>query len=218
MKVLVTAFFLFFIAHTLYGQSHYRRGNPTSRYARDEYYVIDSDDDSTTLRPTYLFVDTSYARTNYPWHEITWSSNPDNAADSMLLSYDSLALPFFQAANVWALPPARIDTLTDLQGNRHAVFVPGTSLSTNGTISLLGKDSSPVNYPMDDFNDLGSRRVVAALWADWELLPGSGSNPSKIYVRPAPDTYLVSYYNLGLKGTNGAVRATFQIAFNHNDS
>lgn len=214
MKAIVTAFLVIFIASSLYGQSHFRRGTPTTRYARDEFYIVDSDDDST-LRPTYNFVDTTYTKPSLPWHEVTWWSNPDDASVTMPLSYDSVTLPFF-GATAWFLPPPRIDTLTDPLGNKHAVSIPGTSLSTNATLCLVGKDSSPVNLPMED-NTIGTR-LVAALWTDWELLSSASQNPTKVYVRPAPDTYLITYYNLGLKGTNGGIRATFQIAANHIDS
>jgi hypothetical protein len=214
MKVIVTAFLLFFFAHSLYGQTHSRRGNPTSRYSRDEFYVVDSDDDST-FRPTYNFVDTTYVRgIKFPWHEVTGWSNPDDASLSMPLAYDSAYMPFFGYPK-WFLSPPRVDVFTDSSGT-HSLPVRGTSISINGTICLEGKDSSGVNYPMESV--LVGAMLVAPLWADWEMLSSTNANPTKIYVRPAPDSYLISYYNLGLKGTNGAIRATFQVVANAIDS
>ncbi len=205
---------MFLTVSSLHGQTKYRRGNPTTATPRSEFFIVDSDDDSP-LKPTYHWVDTSWVRgPKWPWHQVTGFSNNDNASVFLPKTYDSSAILFFMTMDTVLPPPSSYVVSTPL--GPVTINVPGGSISTNGTICLLGKDSSPVNVPMDDFTDIGTD-LVAPLWSDWELLT-SGSNQTKIYVRPALDTFYVAYYNLGLKGTNGQVRATFEVAFNPFDS
>ena len=58
--------------------------------------------------------------------------------------------------------------------------------------------------------------MVCPLWANLELRTAGDS--SKIFYRLTPDTFFVSYYNMALKGTNGRIRATFQMTFTRLDS
>ncbi|MDP4200536.1 MAG: T9SS type A sorting domain-containing protein [Bacteroidota bacterium] len=215
MKAIVTGFWILLIlASSLTAQTRYRRGNPTSTSARLEYYVVDSDDDSP-LKPTYHWVDTSWVRSQkFQWHRVTGFSNNDDASVFLPKTYDSASIFYFRTWDT-ILPPPSSYVVSTPNGNI-TVNLPGGSICTNGTICLSGKDSSAYNVPMDDFGDVGNE-LVAALWSDWELLP-SGTNASSVWVRPAADTFIVSYYNLGLKGTNGQVRATFQTLFNATDS
>jgi len=140
---------------------------------------------------------------------VTGWSNIDDGVATLPMSYDSIDFQYF-LRSIWLLQPAH--SVTDPLGN--TVVVPGTSIATNGTICLVGRDSSPVNVTVA--SQIGTD-LVAPLWADWEFR--SAGDSSKVYVRVStPDSFYVSFYNLGLKGTNGKVRATFQVLFCASDS
>ncbi len=187
-------------------QQHDRRGNPTLSQPHYQYYIVDSDD-SGALVPTYNFVDTTYGT----WQRLTNWPNNDNSCDSVPTGYDSIGYLYFSyiieilSRSVYV----GFDSLTNTP-----IYSPGAWVSTNGTICPLGADSSPLNVAMP--STLIGKDLVAPLWADWELRTAGDS--TKIFVRCANDSFYVSFYNLGLKGTNGRVRATFQAAFSTTDS
>ena len=178
-------------------QPKYRRGNPTPNFSRSEFYVIDSDDESPQ-KPTYKFLDTSFGT----WVRVTGFSNNDDGWARVSNTVDSILMPYY-IVNTYVLQPPVSD------GSGH--MTAGSSISTNGTICLYGLDSSAANQQLPIIGN--GADLVAPLWADWELIP-SGANRTNIYVRPvSPDSFYVSFYNLGLKGTSGQIRATFQTVF-----
>jgi hypothetical protein len=200
-----TVLFLLFTAGSLSAQSGFRRGNPTTTNPRYAFYIVDSDD-SSAWTPTYNFVDTTYGS----WMRMTNWPNSDNSCDTVPITYDSINFLYFDE-NVWVLeppytftPPPPAPPTTTLGG-----FV-----STNGTICFSGPDSSQVNLALP--SSFVSEDLIAPLWADWELRTTGDS--SKVFVRVTSDSFYVSFYNLALKGTNGQVRATFQVVFSASDS
>jgi hypothetical protein len=204
MKYAAALLLLLITATSLDAQTTFRRGNGNPYAPRYEFNVVDNFDNSP-LAPTYSWADTTYGT----WTRVTGWSNNDDGVATLPMTYDSINFLYFNQY-VWVLQPAH--PFTDPLGN--TFILPGTSLSTNASICLLGRDSSPVNTPLAS---LVGTNLVAPLWADWELR--STGDSSKVYVHvAAPDSFYVSYYNLGLKGTNGKVRATFQVLFCAADS
>jgi hypothetical protein len=186
-----------------------RRGNPTQgnpgrSNPRYSFYIVDSDDDSP-LAPSYNFVDTSYGS----WMRMTNWPNNDDACDTVPRAYDSIDFLYFNSPT-WILPPPYL-VVPPLGPSFETA---GGWVSSNGTIGLSGPDSSPVNVAFP--SALVNNDLVAPLWADWEFRTSGDS--SKVFVRVTSDSFYVSWYNLGLKGTNGQVRATFQVAFSNSDS
>jgi hypothetical protein len=193
------------VATNLLAQSGYRRGNPTPTDPLYEFYIVDSDD-STSLAPTYHFVDTTYGS----WLRMTNWPGTDNSCDTVPITYDSIDFLYFPESIEILQPP---HTIT-LPPPAMPFTTLGCFVSTNGTICLSGPDSSPVNMALP--SSLVSQDLIAPLWADWELRTTGDS--SKVFVRVTSDSFYISFYNLGLKGTNGQVRATFQVAFATTDS
>ncbi len=182
-----------------------RRGNPTPTNPAYEFYAIDSDD-STSFAPTYNFVDTAYGS----WMRLVNWPNTDNSCDTVPMTYDSIEFLYF-TESVWILQPPHTIILPS---PAPPVTTPGGFVSSNGTICFSGPDTSPVNMALP--STFVNEDLIAPLWADWELRTTGDS--SKVFVRGTSDSFYVSFYNLGLKGTNGQVRATFQVAFASSDS
>ncbi len=194
----------FGVIGTLRAQPSARRGGPgTQADPRGQYYVVDSDD-NYPLAPTYAWADTSGGGT---WTRITGWTNTDDGYSYVPKSADSVQFTFYNST-LWLLPPP-YPLPTPPGGNSQ-----GSSISTNGTISLVGTYTSPFNVPM--MQATGTYFLAAPLWGDWEFRTGGDS--TKVYVCRNKDTFYVSYYNLGLKGTNGQVLATFQTKFTKFDS
>ncbi|GEM_PF-4935877 len=206
MKRYLLLSFLTVLTSTIWaGSGLARRANPTTGQARGEFYPVDSDDDSP-LTPTYNFVDTTYGT----WGRVTTWSNTDDGFANLPSTIDSIFF-YYYSRPVWVLQPP--EQITPPPPGT-PFMSPGSGLSTNGTITLNGRDSSPVNIVMP--SAALQKNLLAPLWADWEFRTTGDS--TKVFVRVANDSFYVSYYNLALKGTNGLVRATFQVAFAGADS
>lgn len=174
-----------------------RRGNPVFHNApTSQFYIIDSDDDEPRA-PSYKFLDTLFDPTH--WHRVTGFTNNDDgyaevtATDSILYQHSNTLL---------RLPPRYMSTNGLMKLTRDTFF--------------LNPVSSPNNGPMPaGFLSL-YEAIVCPLWADMEFRTAGDS--SKVFYRMTTDSCFVTYYNLSLKGTNGQVRATFQVAFCRTDS
>jgi hypothetical protein len=181
---------------TLVSSADARRGNPSSGSSVDlQFYLVDSDDDHPKA-PQFTFVDTVY---NYgQWVRITGFANTDDAS----VAYTNSKFNF-------QISPATYSLFDGV-------------ISTNGTASLRvpGNVSfswhSPMNRVLPLNNMVDTFAMFAPLWADWELRTAGDS--TKIFARITNDSAYISYYNLALKGTNGNIRATFQIAISRADS
>ncbi len=183
-------------------QVRYRRGTPTPGFPRSQFYVVDSDDESP-YKPTFKFIDTTFVT----WIRVTGFPASDTSSSRIGATVDTVLMPYY-LSSIWLLQPPFADPMGHM--------TPGSSISTSGTICFSGIDSSSNNQPMPVASALMD--LVAPLWGDFELIQ-SGSNRTNIYVRPvSPDSFYVSFYNLGLKGTNGQIRATFQVVFRAVDS
>ena len=202
MKTLATITCVCMLALMSINPAFARKGNPvppvTISNFTYQFYVIDSDDDNTDPRqPTYNFVDTLYDAAH--WHRVTGFTNNDDgyaqtsATDSILYNHSNTSL---------RLPPRYISTNGLLKLTRDTFYLNPVTSPNNGTM--------PAGYA-NNFE-----AVVCPLWGDMEFRTGGDS--SKVFYRMTTDSCFVTYYNLFLKGTAGAVRATFQVAFSKKDS
>jgi hypothetical protein len=183
---------------SLIGNAEARRGNPVSNASPNlQYFVVDSDDD-LGLKPQVMFVDTLV--NHFQWTRVTGFTGTDDGAASIVSS------------TTWGFNVAGA-AYTMLSG----------AVSTNGTISLQpnGQNntlthtayswSKPQNRTMPINNFIDTFAVIAPLWADWEFRTAGDS--TKVYYRVIADSAYISFYNLALKGTEGQIRATFQVVF-----
>lgn len=166
-----------------------RRGNPASNSAPStQMFLVDSDDDHP-MTPQYRFVDTLFNPGQ--WNRVTGFANNDDAS----VAITNLANWNFQALVTYPM-------------------FDGT-ISTNGTIALRFPQNAVIswhktnNQPMPIVNLIDTFTILAPLWADWELRTTGDS--TKIFYRVTADSFYVTYYNLALKGTEGQIRATFQV-------
>jgi hypothetical protein len=202
MKILVTIAVLGAVILTCIAPALARRGNPTQPVTvstfKSQFYVIDSDDDNTDPRqPSYWFVDTLYDAAH--WHRVTGFTNNDDgyaeviATDSILYYHSNTSL---------RLPPRYMSTNGLLKLTRDTFYLHPVTSPANGTM------------PAGLANNFEA--IVCPLWADMEFRTTGDS--SKVFYRMTTDSCYVTYYNLFLKGTNGTVHATFQVAFSRTDS
>lgn len=206
MKTLAIISFLCTLVFMSVTPAFARRGNPvppvTISNFTSQFYILDSDDDNTDARqPVYKFVDTLYDANN--WHRVTGFTNNDDgyaetaATDSILFQYSNASL---------RLPPRYISTNGLLKLTRDTL----TGLGYNAPVTSPNNGSMPAGY-LSNFQG-----IVCPLWGDMEFRTTGDS--SKVFYRMTTDSCYVTYYNLFLKGTAGAVRATFQVAFSKKDS
>lgn len=173
-----------------------RRGNP-AQYSTPsiQYYLIDSDDNHLQ-RPTYRFLDTTFGT----WTRVTGFGNPDSGYVRVFPSGTTFEMNYYG----------------------RQLMLPPRYIHVNGFVSY---DSIPAGTPIDTFFRLfsgaknstlpnTSNGASFPLWSDLELR----TDTSKIYYRTVNDTCYVSFYNMGMKGTNGRIRATFQIVYSRPDS
>jgi hypothetical protein len=176
-----------------------RRGNPASVSSPQlQFFSVDSDDDHPA-KPQVNWVDT--LTNHFEWVRVTGFTNTDDGAANIPTATASwnFAIPGFQ--------------YTMLSG----------AVSTNGTIALQPQGQSnqltnatyawskPANRLLPIANLIDTFAVLAPLWGDWEFRTAGDS--SKVYIRVTADSAYISYYNLALKGTEGQIRATFQVVF-----
>jgi hypothetical protein len=101
--------------------------------------------------------------------------------------------------------------LTTLEANQVYVTSFGTvSLDTSGNQTFV----SPNNAPLPLGGNYNS--MAAPLWGNMEFRTTGDS--SKVFFRIVSDSVYISFYNLALAGTNGQIRATFQVVFCDQDS
>ncbi len=202
MKTLATISFLCCLVFMSVVPSFARRGNPvppvTVSNFKSQFYIIDSDDDNTDSRqPVYNFVDTLYDAAH--WHRVTgFTNNDDGYAD--VSATDSIL--YYHSNTQLRLPPRYMSTNGVLKITRDTFY--------------LHPVTSPNNGPMPAGGTLQYEAIVCPLWADMEFRTTGDS--SKVFYRMTIDSCYVTYYNIFLKGTAGAVRATFQVAFSKTDS
>lgn len=173
-----------------------RRGNPVYYSAPSiQYYSIDSDDNHPQ-KPTYRFLDTTFGS----WTRVTGFGNPDSGYVRIFPSGTTFTMSYY--GRELSLPPRYVHV--------------------NGFVSY---DSIPPSTMLEDIfrftsgkknSDLPTSPIGASfpLWSDLELR----NDTSKIYYRTVSDSCYVSFYNMGMKGTNGRIRATFQIVYARPDS
>lgn len=193
MKRLLLSLVLVLVVSSLFiGTADARRGNPQVVGTPSTVYVIVDSDDNHALTPTYNFTDTLYDYVE--WVRVSGFANTNDASVAV------------DATPAWSYRVAPV---------LYSMFKG--SISTNGVIVLKNPDegttqhSSPNNVMLPSANPADSFALFAPLWADWELRTSGDS--SKIFYRVVQDTTYVSFYNMGLRGTNGQVRATFQAVF-----
>lgn len=180
--------------------AHARRGNPNySGLFTFQLHVFDSDDDDTLHRPVYKFIDTTF------WGD----HNPQTLFDK------PRRLNFPSSDDAWLLggPTSNRDTfLFSFIGTSVRSLLSRGGISSNGIFCFDTALASPQNHA---FPDPPLKACLAALWCDLELRPG---DTSKAFIRNTVDSVYYTFYNFGLKGTNGKVRVTFQVVFNDWDS
>jgi hypothetical protein len=172
-----------------------RRGNPVTPYSLSlQYYTLDSDDNHPQ-KPSYKFLDTTFGS----WTRVTGFQNPDSG---FVRIYSATTFTMNYYGRQLTLPPNYV------HGNGFVSFDTITPQTSTDTIFRLMSGMKNSNLPIYPFAS------HFPLWADLELRGDS----SKIYFRTTSDSCFVSYYNMGLKGTNGKLLATFQIVYARPDS
>jgi hypothetical protein len=213
MKTIVTFLVLFSALFFFVVPAQARKGNPanagTNTAPKSQYYLIDSDEDGVDARqPSYKFVDTLYDPTH--WYRVTNFTNTDDGYAEITPHIISIgvtdSINFVYMDQVLRLPPRYIGT-------------NGVMKLTKDTLTVFGYGSpitTPTNGPIPtgSANPLGA--MIAPLWGDMELRTAGDS--SKVFWRMTTDSCYVTYYNLALKGSNGTIRATFQVVFCNTDS
>ncbi len=197
MKRIATGLFLLLVLIVAARTVDARRGNPAANNSpKYQYYLVDSDDNDPRA-PTFKFVDTLYGSN---WHRVTGFASNDDASGEVAIATDSFVITYEN--NNRRLPPR--------------------FYSTNGLIKLT-IDTFDVQAVNSAANTLlpagvfsGYDAIICPLWGDMEFRTTGDS--SKVFYRMTTDSCYVTYYNLFLKGTNGLVRATFQVAFAKADS
>ncbi len=173
-----------------------RRGNPLSYLASSiQYYTIDSDDNHPQ-KPTYRFLDTTFGS----WTRVTGFGNPDSGYVRIFPSGTTFSMNYY--GRQITLPPRYVHVNGFAS---HDSISPSTPIDT---VFRLFSGAKNITLPVSLF------AANFPLWADLELR----SDTSKIYYRSVSDTCYVSFYNMGIKGTNGRIRATFQIVYARPDS
>jgi len=185
-----------------------RRGNPVNAATllspKNQYYIIDSDETDDPTAPTYRFVDTLYDTTH--WHRVTNFTNNDDGYGEIGYAYDSILFTYMDVPSL-RLPPRYISTNGMLK----------LTLDSNVALGFGAPITSPTNGPLPTVGANGiTGALVCPLWADMEFRTTGDS--SKVFYRMTADSCYVTYYNLFLKGSNGGLRATFQIVFSKRDS
>ncbi|HEY6172066.1 MAG TPA: T9SS type A sorting domain-containing protein [Candidatus Kapabacteria bacterium] len=173
-----------------------RRGNPVYYSAPSiQYYTVDSDDNHPQ-KPTYRFLDTTFGS----WTRVTGFGNPDSGYVRIFPSGTTFTMNYY--GRELSLPPRFVH----VNGFVSYDSIPPTTILDTFFRHLNGKKNSYL--PTSPFG------ASFPLWSDLELRGDS----SKIYYRTVSDTSFVSFYDMGLKGTNGHIRATFQIVYTRPDS
>lgn len=173
-----------------------RRGNPVYYSAPEiQYYTVDSDDNHPQ-KPTYRFLDTTYGS----WTRVSGFGNPDSGYVRIFPSGTTFKMNYY--GRELSLPPRFVH----VNGFVSYDSVPPFTLLDTIFRQMSGKKNSYL--PTSPFG------ASFPLWSDLELRGDS----SKIYYRTVSDTCFVSFYDMGMKGTNGRIRATFQIVYARPDS
>ncbi|HET6513414.1 MAG TPA: hypothetical protein VFH43_14580, partial [Candidatus Kapabacteria bacterium] len=175
-----------------------RRGNPVSVASpQSQFFIVDSDDDLPS-KPTYQFVDTMVQHNQ--WVRVTGFTGTDDGSAAIA---SNATWPFVIPTNGYKMLIGAIST------NGSVALQPDGQ--SNTLTNPVYAWSDPTNRPLPLNNGVDTFAVLAPLWGDWEFRTTGDS--TKVYYRVAPDTAYISFYNLALKGTEGQVRATFQIVF-----
>lgn len=174
-----------------------RRGNPIANSnARIQYYIVDSDDDLAS-KPSYFFLDTTFGS----WTRVTGFTHPDTGY-ARIVAPSPITFSFYD--QVVDLPPRYV------HANGFVTFDSVAPATIQDTLfQRLGKAANAA-LPQSLFS------MLCPLWADLELRATGDS--SKVFYRVTTDSCYVSFYNMALKGSNGRIRATFQIIFARSDS
>jgi hypothetical protein len=173
-----------------------RRGNPVYYSAPSiQYYTIDSDDNHSQ-KPTYRFVDTTFGS----WTRVTGFSNPDSGYVRIFPSGTTFTMNYY--GRELSLPPKYVH----VNG-----FVSYDSITPSSMLEDIFRLTSGKKNSFLPTSPIGAS---FPLWSDLELR----NDTSKIYYRTVSDSCYVSFYNMGMKGTNGRIRATFQIVYARPDS
>lgn len=173
-----------------------RRGNPVIEYEKNiQYYVIDSDDDHPR-KPTYSFLDTTYGT----WVRVTGFTDPDTGHAQISSPPSTMTFPY--GRKTITLPP-------------EVILTNGIVLLDNGFVSVTEQLRILKNGPNKALPWMPFAGVFP-LWADLEMRTTGDS--SKVLYRVANDTCYINFYNFALRGTQGKIRATFQVVFAKPDS
>src|SRR5688572_3993476 len=174
-----------------------RRGNPlVNSNARAQFYILDSDDDHSA-KPTYGFKDTTVGS----WTRVTGFTNTDNGYARV---FSGAPISFNMFDRTTTLPPAYIHV------NGMMTFDSVRPASNFDTLF------TQLNVSLNNALQQNAFTMLCPLWTDLELRTAGDS--SKIFYRMTSDSCIMSFYNMGLKGSNGRIRATFQVVFATADS
>jgi len=173
-----------------------RRGNPVYYSAPSiQYYTVDSDDNHPQ-KPTYRFLDTTFGS----WTRVTGFGNPDSGYVRIFPSGTTFTMNYY--GRELSLPPRFVHV------NGFVSYDSTTPLTMLDTVFRQMSGGKNSNLPTSVFG------ASFPLWTDLELRGDS----SKVYYRTISDTCYVSFYDMAVKGTNGRIRATFQIVYARLDS
>lgn len=194
MKSIVTCCVLVLLC--IFTNGFARRGNPVYYTSSSvQYYTLDSDDNHAQ-KPTYRFLDTTFGS----WTRVTGFGNPDSGYVRIFPNGTTFSMNYY--GRQITLPPRYVHVNGFVS---HDSIPPFTPIDTGFRVFSGAKNITlPVSLFAANF----------PLWADLDLR----SDTSKIYYRTVSDTCYVSFYNMGMKGTNGRIRATFQIVYARPDS
>lgn len=196
MKKLATIIVLCVLSILISTQAQARRGNPaTNNNAKYQFYLLDSDDNDPRT-PSYSFVDTLFDPT--AWKRITFTYKPDSVSQ-LYFPPDS---GFFQFYAQFSRFPYVYFSRYGIMGDTFAMATPDIGVNT-----AIPTSASSL-----------FRGFLAPLWGNMEFRHGGDSSKVMYRMNPAKDSFYVTYYNLFLNGTNGQVRATFQVVIAKPDS
>lgn len=202
-----------FVVLTLLFAAHAfaRRGEPN--VLATGYYAVDSEDDAPEpWKVRYSFVDTTYQPSS--WIRIQSGPNQrrTRAGNYYFWRPDQAGNPNMDTTNDCLAGPIPIGFAFNFFGKNY----DSITISSNGYIGFLGSalgyalQTTPAGkLPMyaerndaADFNaypSYGPKAIIAAAFADLDLITGHDS--TKVFVRqsPAHDTFYVSFYNVRIR-------------------
>ncbi|HYM21321.1 MAG TPA: FlgD immunoglobulin-like domain containing protein [Candidatus Kapabacteria bacterium] len=210
LLVLTLAGITLFGSRNSYGQGS-RRGEPN--ILSTGYYVVDSDDNAPKpWRPDYFFLDTTFQP--FTWIRIQngprqlrqppngnyyfWSPDQTANPNTMDTTNNCLAGPI-PIGFTWNFYGQNYDSVT-ISSNGYIGFQP-RAIGYTSYRNVSGRNI-PMYCDRNDVADLkaypsyGPTAIIAALFADLDMIPRSDS--TKVYIRTAPslDTTYINFYNM----------------------